>query len=347
MNLQRLFLIGIFLAVLYWILRLYQPFLVVITVASLLSIATYRINTYINKYVHHQVLSATISTIFLFLLFFAPIIYIITSAGEVINNFNPKIVDSTIAYIQNLHYTLPKSLMFLKTSIDEFINNIDLANITKNMISYLGLIGKNSANFLKDMLLILVFYFFVTLRSYELGNYFKTLLPMKEEEIDLVFGEVSNVMSVVFYSILATAIFEGILFAIIGVIFGYNGLLLGIFYGFASLIPIVGGALMWVPLSAYEFANGNYLAGFSIAIYSIIVISIVADTFIKPLIIKFINEKLSTVKANINELLVFFAILAGLTTFGFWGMILGPAITTLFISLMTMFKTIKEKGLDI
>jgi len=347
MNLQRLFLIGIFLAVLYWILRLYQPFLVVITVALLLSIATYKINTYINKYIHHQVLSATISTIFLFFLFFAPIIYIITSAGEVINNFNPKIVDNTIAYIQNLHYTLPDSLAFLKTNIDEFINSIDLTNITKNMLSYLGLIGKNSANFLKDMLLILVFYFFATLRSYELGNYFKTLLPMKEEDIDLVFGEVSNVMSVVFYSILATAIFEGILFAIIGVIFGYNGLLLGIFYGFASLIPIVGGALMWVPLSAYEFANGNYLAGFSIAIYSVVVISIIADTFIKPLIIKFINEKLSTVKANIDELLVFFAILAGLTTFGFWGMILGPAITTLFISLMTMFKTIKEKGLDI
>ncbi|MDX1809561.1 MAG: AI-2E family transporter [Sulfurospirillaceae bacterium] len=347
MNLQRFFLIGIFLTVLYWILKLYEPFLVVITVASLLSIATYKINANINKYVPNKTLSATISTLFLFLLFFAPIIYIITSAGEIINNFNPQIVDNTIAYIKNLHYTLPHSLLFLKSNIDDFLNSIDLTNITKNLLSYLGSVGKNSANFLKDMVLILIFYFFVTLKSKELGSYFKTILPMANEEIDLIFGEVSNVMSVVFYSILATAIFEGILFAAIGVVFGYNGLLLGIFYGFASLIPIVGGALMWVPLSVYEFANGNYIAGFSIAIYSIVVISVIADTFIKPMIIKYINEKLSTVRANINELLVFFSILAGLTTFGFWGMILGPAITTLFISLMTMFKTIKEKGLDI
>ncbi|MCF6172492.1 MAG: AI-2E family transporter, partial [Campylobacteraceae bacterium] len=136
-------------------------------------------------------------------------------------------------------------------------------------------------------------------------------------------------------------------FAIVSEIFGYNGLLLGIFYGFASLIPIIGGALMWVPISAYEFANGNYMEGITIALYSIIVISIFADTFVKPLIIKYINNKLSNVKANINEMLIFFAIFAGLTTFGFWGMILGPAITTLFISLMSMFKSIKEKGLDI
>jgi predicted PurR-regulated permease PerM len=45
----------------------------------------------------------------------------------------------------------------------------------------------------------------------------------------------------------------------------------------------------------------------------------------------------------VNELLIFFAIFAGLTTFGFWGMILGPAITTLFLSLLKLYKLLKEK----
>ncbi len=347
MNTQRIFLIAFFLVVLYWILKLYQPFLVVITVASLLSIAIYNVNSHIEKFVKYRGLSATISTLLLFIIFFAPIIYIITSAGEVINSFDPHIVDNTISYIKNINFKLPTSLSFFQNDLDSFIKGLDFTEVTKTALSYLAAIGKNSANFLKDMFLILIFFFFITLNAKELGSYFRTILPMSDYEINVIFGEVSNIMSVVFYSILATAIFEGALFAFIGVMFGYNGLLLGIFYGFASLIPIVGGAIMWIPLSAYEFANGNYVAGFTIAIYSVVVISIVADTFIKPLIIKFINNKISTVEANINEIIVFFAILAGLTTFGFWGMILGPAITTLFISLMTMFKTIKEKGLDI
>ncbi len=347
MNIQRSFLISFFLVVLYWVIKLYEPFLVVITVAGLLSIATYNINIYFRKLFKNKTIAATISTLLLFILFFAPIIYIITSAGEVINRFDTTLVDNTINYIKNLHPQLPDTLSFFQSDLDKFIKSLDLSSITKTALSYLASIGKNSANFLKDMLLILIFFFFTTLNAKELSGYFRTLLPMKDSEIDMIFGEVSNVMSVVFYSILATAIFEGTLFAIISIIYGYDGLLLGIFYGFASLIPIIGGALMWIPLSAYAFANGNYTEGIVIALYSVLVISLVADTFIKPMIIKFINNKLSNVKATTNEMLIFFAIFAGLTTFGFWGMILGPAITTLFISLMTMFKSIKEKGLDI
>jgi len=36
--------------------------------------------------------------------------------------------------------------------------------------------------------------------------------------------------------------------------------------------------------------------------------------------------------------LIFFAIVAGLSTFGFWGMIIGPAMISLFISIMELIK---------
>ena len=188
-----------------------------------------------------------------------------------------------------------------------------------------------------------IFFFFALLNGKDLIDYFKSVMPIDAKEVNFVFSEVTNVMSVVFYSILFSAIFQGTLFAFVGMYFGYDGLLLGIFYGFASLIPLVGGALMWVPLCAIEIAHGNTTAALVIALYSIIVISIVADTFIKPLIIKYINDKMVKTPTTVNELLIFFAIFAGLSTFGFWGMILGPAITTLFISLLKLYKLLKEK----
>jgi predicted PurR-regulated permease PerM len=234
-------------------------------------------------------------------------------------------------------------LSFLNPKIDEFFQNFDLANLTKNTLSYAAFIGKNSANFLKDMFLIIVFFFFANLYGKELVHYAKNLTPLDNKEIDLVFGEVANVMSVLFYSILVTAIFEGALFAIIGIVFGYDGLLLGILYGFASLIPVIGGALMWIPICAYELAQGNVIEAVTIALYSIIVISIIADTFIKPLIIKYINT-FAKVPTKINELLIFFAIIAGLSTFGFWGMILGPAITALFISILKLYELLKSRN---
>jgi predicted PurR-regulated permease PerM len=110
-------------------------------------------------------------------------------------------------------------------------------------------------------------------------------------------------------------------------------------YGFASLIPVIGGALMWLPFMLYEFSIGNGSNAVFIALYSVLVISVIADTFVKPLIIKEINLRLlKEDDAKMNELIIFFAIIAGLTTFGFWGMILGPAITAFFLTILKLFE---------
>ena len=343
MDKGRLFFGSIFVVVLYWILRLYEPFLLTLTIASLLAIATYSINQKLLHVTKNRIIAALLSTILLSILFFAPIVYIITSIGSIVNNFDTTIIDKTVAYLSSFDFKLPSTLSYLKPKMDDFFANFDLANMTKETLSYAAFIGKNSAKFLKDMFLITIFFFFANLYGSELVKYAKNLTPLENKEIDLVFEEVANVMSVLFYSILVTAIFEGALFAIIGIIFGYDGLLLGILYGFASLIPVIGGALMWVPICVYELAQGNVFEALIIASYSIIIISLVADTFIKPLIIKYINE-FTKVPTNVNELLIFFAIIAGLSTFGFWGMILGPAITALFISILKLYELLKKKN---
>ena len=97
-------------------------------------------------------------------------------------------------------------------------------------------------------------------------------------------------MTVVLYSILVTAIFEGFLFGIFLAFLVTMDFYL-VFYGFGSLIPVVGGVIMWLPIVTYEATTGSSTNAIIIAIYSIVVISIIADTFIKPMIIKYINQK--------------------------------------------------------
>lgn len=343
MSEHRFFLTAIFLAVVYSIFKLYEPFLMIITIASLLAMATYNINFKLYTMFRNKHIAALLSTLLLSVLLFGPIVYTITSIGNIVNGVDWSMIEKVQTYLRNLNYQLPTPIAFLQPTLDDFITKLNIPQVSAKALSYLGSIGRNSANFLKDMLLIVVFFFFALLNGKDLIDYFKSVMPMDAKEVNFVFVEVTNVMSVVFYSILMSAIFQGALFAIIGMFFGYDGLLLGIFYGFASLIPIIGGALMWVPLCSIELAHGNVLTAVIIALYSIIVISIIADTFVKPLIIKYINDKLVKTPTAVNELLIFFAIFAGLTTFGFWGMILGPAITTLFISLLKLYKLLKEK----
>lgn len=342
MDKNRIFLGILFVLVLYGMLVLFKPFLLNIAIASLLTIATIPLHVRIMSMTKNSIYTSFIATFLLCLLFFAPIVYAITILAKEALNFNPQIIQDTIHFFSTYKFDLPDSLNFLEPKIKELFSSLDLSSLANKLIANAASFGKMGAGFFTNMIFIVIFFFFANAYGRDIMNYVKSVLPMEEEEVEMIFTEMGNVMSVVFYSILVTAFFEGTLFAIIGIYFGYDGILLGILYGFCSLIPVVGGALMWVPISAYEFANGNTATALTIAIYSVVVISIIADTFIKPLIIKYINNKILVIPTEINELLIFFAILAGLSTFGFWGMILGPAITTFFLSILKIYKLLKE-----
>ncbi|MDR2100266.1 MAG: AI-2E family transporter [Campylobacteraceae bacterium] len=344
-NSNRLFILSVFILTLYGMFKLYSPFLLDITIASLLAVAMSSINIFVQKFVKIPLLSAVLTTLILLLLFFAPIGYAATTLTNSLIHVNYDFVEKVVNFLSNIQFSLPQSLNFLEPNIDSYFANLDKAEIAAKAVSATTFIGKMSAGFLKDMVLIVIFFFFATYYGKTLSVYFQSAMPISTQEANNIFFEVANVMSVVFYSIIMTAILEGVLFAFIGIAYGYDGLMLGILYGFASLIPIIGGALVWLPLSLIELSNGNTTSAIVIALYSFVGIGAV-DNFVKPLIIKYVNKLLLKTPVYFNTLLIFFSIIAGLASFGFWGMILGPAITTFFISLLKLFRIIKEKNLQ-
>ncbi len=343
MDKNKIFLSTLFVLVLYAMVVLFQPFLLNIAIASLLAIATIPLHKKILNIVKKPFLASVLTTFLLFVLFFAPIMYSISMLAKEALSFDVNTIKDTIAFFKSYKLNLPESLEFLEPKLKEALSSLNLGLISSKVLANAASFGKMGAGFFTNMFLIVIFFFFANAYGRDIIEYIKSVLPMENSEIEMIFSEMGNVMSVVFYSILITAFFEGALFAIIGLSYGYDGFLLGILYGFCSLIPVVGGALMWLPISAYEFAHGNTTTAIVVIVYSVVVISIIADTFIKPLIIKYINKTILNSPAVVNELLIFFAILAGLSTFGFWGMILGPAITTFFLSILKIYKMLKEQ----
>jgi len=331
---------------------LYSPFILVITIAALLSISTSNIQLALEKSLNNKFLAASISSILLAALFFAPLGYFLATLTIELNSLSTETLQKVEIYLREFVESPPVYLLFLKPYLVEALQDLNLNSLTANALGIAGKIGAFSAGFLKNAFLVIVFYFFAQYNGEVIVSYLKRVVQMSVDESSVLARELSDVMSVVFYSIIATAMFEGVLFGAAISYMGYNGLLFGIMYGFASLVPVIGGILMWLPFMIYEFSVGNSSNAIFIAMYSIVVISIIADTFIKPLIIKEINQRL--LKENdtkMNELLIFFAIIAGLTTFGFWGMILGPAITAFFLTILKLFearsKECEDRNLNI
>ena len=318
---------------------LYKPFLLTMTIAALLAISTANIQNFFEEKLHSK-LAAALSSSFLFaFLFFGPFAYILFTVTMMLNSIDMDAIGGFEAFIRDKITNPPELLAFLKPYLGDSFSGFDIKALITKALALTGKVGAFSAGFVKNGFLIVVFYFFAQYHSGLIVRFLKRIVQMNEEESSILSRELSSVMSVVFYSILVTAAFEGALFGIAVSFLGYNGLFFGILFGFASLIPVVGAALLWVPFMSYEFYLGHTIGAIFIALYTVIVISVIADTFIKPVIIQEINKKLlAESDAKLDSLVIFFAMIAGLATFGFWGMILGPAITAFFLSILKVFE---------
>jgi predicted PurR-regulated permease PerM len=93
------------------------------------------------------------------------------------------------------------------------------------------------------------------------------------------------------------------------------GLFWGTMMGFASLVPVVGTALIWVPAAAYLFLTGQIGMGVFFTLWSIIVVGSI-DNFVRPLIMKGTS--------GLSTMYLFLSIMGGIQVFGMKGLLYGP-----------------------
>ena len=112
-------------------------------------------------------------------------------------------------------------------------------------------------------------------------------------------------------------------------------LLTALLTAFASIIPLVGTALIWIPVSIYFLIMGEWINALILLGYGGIIISQCDN------LIRFLLQKKM---ANIHPLITIFGVVAGLPIFGFMGIIFGPLLVSLFLLFLDMFR--KEYLLD-
>ena len=339
MNKATLMVTALFVLALWGAYSVYKPFLLSMAVAVLLSMATFNLTNKIFLKTNSAQLSASLSTLMMSLLLFAPMVYLATIGVGYISQMDIAGIQQTVASLKELIKDIP----VLHDLAQEYLSDEKVVEYIKASTSYITVAGGAGFGFIKNMLFVVIFYFFINYYGNKFFDTILQLLPVSTDKGSHMMQDVSATMEIVFYSIIITAIFEGFLFGIIMSSYGFNGLFFGLIYGFASLIPIVGGIIVWLPVSLYAWTKIDSTTAITIALYSVIIISIIADTFIKPMIIKVIKEDFLKSTIKINSILIFFSIIAGMSTYGFWGMILGPAITAFLIAITKVYLDYSEK----
>jgi len=178
---------------------------------------------------------------------------------------------------------------------------------------------------LASFALMLFVLFFVLRDGPALAQKFVRLLPIEERRRSLLLQHLADVTRAVFLGIGLTALVQGLL---VGVGFWIAGLPSPLAFGavavLASLIPMVGAALVWVPGALYLAAHGEYGHAIFLVAWGSIVVGM-ADNVLRPMLI--------SGRAEVPTLAVFVGVMGGLAAFGFIGLFLGPIVLGVLVAL--------------
>ena len=176
-------------------------------------------------------------------------------------------------------------------------------------------------------MLITMYYLFKDGSRFVSRVMYLTPLPNKYDR--KLFTKFREVSKATILSSLLTAVIQGTLGAIAFFIVGYPAFFLGVGTAIASLIPIVGTALVWLPVAIILAISGNWGLAIFMVIWGVLVIGL-SDNLIRTKIIES--------KANIHPLFVFFSIFGGLAAFGFLGIIFGPLILAIILTVIHIYE---------
>lgn len=177
--------------------------------------------------------------------------------------------------------------------------------------------------------MLFILYFMLVGRE-EMEAYIYEIIPFKENDKKEVLSNVKVMVTSNAIGIPLLAIIQGFVATIGYLIFGMpNPIILGFLTCFATIIPLVGTSLVWFPSAVYLALTGDWFNAIGLAIYALLIISNVDNLF------RFMLQKKM---ANIHPLITVFGVVMGLSLFGFWGVIFGPLLLSVFLLCVNIFK---------
>jgi predicted PurR-regulated permease PerM len=321
----------------YLTYRIVVPFLVPLCWAVVLTIMFYPLYDWTLKRVRRPSVAALIMCVLIVVLVIGPLTYLgielVGQASDALARINGMIDNDQLhAYIDT---QLPK-LALLKEKLSVYVDfsKIDLADLIKgsfdkgsgmvvNQTSMLIVSGARAIIYF-IMMLFSLFYLFRDGRR--VVAYLERLMPLSAIQTVSAFARLRDVINATMYSSGAVAILQGVLG---GLIFWIAGVSSPIFWGavmaFMSVLPVVGSAVVYLPAGLMLVVGGHPAAGV-ILIGACALTMFQVDHFVRPLLV--------SGKTSIHPLVLFYSIAGGILFFGLVGLVMGPLVAAVFVSLL-------------
>ncbi len=280
-------------------------------------------------------LSAAIICISLILIIILPLIFL-----------TPLFVNQAVKiYIssQQMNFVEPLEKIFPSLFVsEEFSAQIGasiysfVTRITTSLVNSLSTLIMNSPVIFLHLFVMFFTFFFVLRDGKSLESYIKSLMPFSKQVEEKLFEYSKGITTSVLYGQIVIGLIQGIIIGAGFLIFRVpNALILTLLAVVAGVFPVIGTAIVWLPVLVYLLIAGSPLSALGILIFGTISSNI--DGFIRPF---FVSKKV-----KLHPAIILVSMVGGLFVFGILGFILGPLIISYLLIFLEVYRKKDVPGL--
>jgi len=335
LNKPTILILAIFFTILF--LTMINGFLMAIFMAAIFAGLLHPFYNWLTKKLRNSTSMASLITILLFILIVlipvAGILFIVAeqaidaskTAGPILKQIadDPNSIYDQLKAVPIVQEIFPEEQKLIET-INDLVNRVG-----QFVVQGLSSFTAGTADFVfKTFLFLFSLYYFLIYGR----NYLNTLLyylPLKNEEEEMLLARFTKVTVATLKGTFVIGLIQGAMGAATMAILGIpNTIFWGMIMVVLSIIPAVGPAIVWIPAAIYLIIQGSVVKGIILILVGALVIGNI-DNLLRP--------RLVGKGAQMPDLMILFSTLGGLAMFGVAGIIVGPIIAALFITVWDIY----------
>jgi predicted PurR-regulated permease PerM len=325
---------------------LVEPYINSIVMAFIISLLMFPIHDWLEKRLpNHHNITSLLSCIVLTFIVVVPLLFVFAAIVQQGSTFSQNVYQwVTNGGIQAIfeHPWVVKGLSLVNTYLP--FDTIEPQEVAQKVAQFATSFGSNlvgisakilgdATSFLMDFFLMLFVLFFLLRDHDKIISAMRHILPLSRSQEDKLLDEIEQVSKSAVMGSFLTAIAQGVAGGLGMWLAGFPGLFWGTMMGFASFIPVVGTALIWIPAAIYLYVTGDTTWAIFLTVWSVAIVGSI-DNLLRPLLMQ------GSGNAGMSTLMIFFSLLGGLHLFGLIGLIYGPLI---FAITMVLFNIYEEE----
>jgi len=318
-------------------LSMIRQFLMAIFLAGIFSALLFPLYSRFVKWFRGRCRLASITTIFLIvfviLIPLAGLLGIVTAQAIKVGEAAKPWVEKQLSEPDAISNAI-KSIPFIE-KIEPYRNHIFkkagemVGSLSGFLINRLSSVTLGTVNLLFMLFVMLYAMFFFLMEGDKLIDKILYYLPLQDQDERRILDKFTSVARATLKGTAVIGILQG---GLAGLAFAVVGIPSAVFWGaimtVLSIIPSIGSALVWAPAAIILAATGHPAKAIGLAVFCAVIVGSL-DNLLRPILVG--------KDTQMHELMIFLGTLGGLIMFGVMGIIIGPIVAALFVTVWDIY----------